>query len=124
MAEISTKKLIFVYNANSGIRNTVLDSAHKILSPKTYKCSLCDITYGTFVEKRNWKKFREKFTYKMEFLHKDEFKKQYASKFGYKFDFPVVLGTSNGNFEIFITKNELNGLANADELIRLIQSRV
>lgn len=60
----------------------------------------------------------------MEFLHKDEFKKQYASKFGYKFDFPVVLGTSNGNFEIFITKNELNGLANADELIRLIQSRV
>jgi hypothetical protein len=124
MSEIRTQKLIFVYNANAGIRNTVLDSAHKILSPKTYECSLCDITYGAFMEKRIWKKFREKFDYKMEFLHKDEFKKQYASKFGYKFKFPVVLGTSNGNFEIFISKSELNGLANADELIRLIQSRI
>ena len=124
MSEISTKKLIFVYNANSGIRNTVMDSVHKILSPQTYECNLCDITYGRFMENRIWKKFREKSTYKMEFLHKDEFKKQYASKFGYKFDFPIVLGTSNGNFEIFISKNELNGLANADELIRLIQSRI
>jgi len=37
--------LIFVYNANGGLVNSWLDTAHKIVSPSTYSCSLCAITF-------------------------------------------------------------------------------
>ncbi len=30
-------KIVFVYNANSGLMNTVLDIGHKIISPDTYE---------------------------------------------------------------------------------------
>ncbi len=118
------EKLILVYNADSGLRNMIIDGAHKIFSPSTYECNLCDITFGAFTENRIWKKFREETLLEMEFLHKDEFKKQYASKFGYKFDFPIVLAISKNNLEVFITTDELNELESAEELISLIRSRI
>lgn len=118
------EKLIFIYNANSGIRNKVIDSAHKILRPSTYPCKLCDLTYGAFKENRSWREFRKESTFEMEFLHKDEFKRQYASKFGHKFDWPIVLSSSNEDFEVFISCDEMNGLASAKELIHLIHSRI
>ena len=117
------QKLIFVYNADSGLQNMIIDSAHKIFSPSTYECNLCDITFGAFTENKIWKKFRQKTSLKMEFLHKDEFKSQYASKFGHEFNYPIVLITANENLEVFIKTGELNKLRNAEDLIELIQQR-
>ena len=79
------QKLLFVYNANSGTRNAILDSMHKVFSPKTYNCKLCDITFGVFSENKTWRRFREDNQHQMVFLHKDEFAKGYKSKFGHKF---------------------------------------
>ena len=59
MDNADTQKLIFIYNADSGLRNMIVDSAHKILSPDTYTCSLCDIAFGAFTENSVWKKFRK-----------------------------------------------------------------
>lgn len=117
------QKLIFIYNANSGIRNALLDGAHKILSPDTYECSLCDITYGAFTENGTWKKFRKETSMEMEFLHKDEFAREYASKFGHKFTFPIILAVSGKGLEVFVKTEELNSLQNAESLIDLIQER-
>lgn len=124
-------KLIFIYNANSGKLNAYIDSLHKIFSPKTYPCSLCDITYGIFREKEIWKRFRavpsgrqESKNIDMEFLHIDEFEKAYKSKWLQKFDYPVVLTTENQNLEIFISKEELNGMQSPEELIGLIEQRL
>lgn len=119
-----TQKLIFIYNADSGLRNMIVDSAHKILSPDTYACSLCDITYGAFTENSVWKKFRKEMNLEMQFLHKDEFSKAYASKFGHKFTFPIVLAESNSGLEVFIKTEELNGIENPEALIALIQQRI
>lgn len=116
-------KLLFIYNANSGKINGYLDALHKIVSPKTYDCNLCDITYGVFSENKVWKKFRTSCSLTMEFLHRDEFLKQYASKFGSKHTFPVVLIQNKGELELFISTEELNGLKNAGELIDLISER-
>ena len=41
-------KLIFIYNADSGLFNTVTDIAHKIFSPETYSCNLCALTHDYF----------------------------------------------------------------------------
>ena len=49
-------ELIFIYNANSGVVNSLIDWAHKIISPDTYKCSLCSITYNNSDKKNEWSK--------------------------------------------------------------------
>tara|TARA_R110002167_G_scaffold36686_10_gene115884 strand:+ start:1145 stop:1531 length:387 start_codon:yes stop_codon:yes gene_type:complete len=118
------ESLIFIYNADSGLRNMILDGAHKIFSPETYTCSLCGITYGAFAENKRWKKFREEHKSIMKFLHKDEFNKQYASKFGHRFSFPIVLITGKNGFEVLIKTEELDALEDVGALIGLIEKRI
>lgn len=117
------QKLILVYNADSGIRNLIFDGAHKILSPSSYQCSLCNITYGAFREYGIWKKFRIESNLQMEFLHKDEFAASYKSKFGHKFSFPIILQETNNVLEVLIKTEELDAIGNAKELICLIEMR-
>jgi hypothetical protein len=116
-------RLIFIYNADSGVRNSLLDGAHKALSPNTYQCNLCDLTYGVFKERKAWKKYREEMAWNTEFLHRDEFKKQYASKFGHKFEFPIVLIALDDELQVFISARELNELETMEALINLINKR-
>ena len=40
----------FIYNAKSGLANSIFDLAHKLISPDTYECNLCKITHGAFTE--------------------------------------------------------------------------
>ncbi|WP_298479258.1 GTPase [uncultured Maribacter sp.] len=117
------EKLIFVYNANSGWHNSVLDSLHKVVSPNTYACSLCDVTYGAFSENEIWKKFRERSTVKMEFLHKDEFVKKYKVPKVNVYDYPVILKSVNGELESFVNANEINDLKKAQDLINVLQAK-
>lgn len=123
MEKAQEQKLIFIYNADSGLRNLIVDGAHKILSPKTYECSLCAITFGAFTEDSIWKKFRNETRLQMDFLHRDEFNKAYASKFGHKFTFPIVLGETNKGLEVFIRTEELYRLETAEGLIALLKER-
>ncbi|MUH35992.1 GTPase [Zobellia amurskyensis] len=123
MKDSNIQKLIFIYNADSGLKNSLIDSAHKILSPSTYDCNLCDITFGVFTENKIWKKFREETDLEMEFLHKNEYKTQYASKFGSKFTFPVILAQVNNDLQVFLGTDEMNDLENAESLMKIIQER-
>lgn len=116
-------KLIFVYNADSGRKNALVESFHKLISPQTYNCSLCNLTYGVFTENKNWKEFRKSSEIAMEFLHRDEFLKQFASKFGAKFNLPVVLIENKGELEMFISDQEINEIKSVKEFIDLINSR-
>ncbi|MFD2587684.1 GTPase [Croceitalea marina] len=123
MKKKTQQKIVFVYNANSGARNAFMDSMQKVFSPSTYDCKLCDITYGVVSENRTWKKFRQNYQHKMVFLHKDEFAKMYASKFGYKFEFPIVLIEGGNGLEVLISKEEMGGLKTSHGLIRLLKER-
>ena len=111
------QKLLFVYNAHSGKLNAVLDAGHKLLSPSTYQCSLCSLTYGAFSEKKEWKSFREKADVPMEFLHIDDFEAQYASKFRAKFNYPIVLAEADGDLQVIMSSEKLNSLENVEMLI-------
>ncbi len=117
------QSLIFVYNANSGAVNALLDTAHKIVSPDTYECSLCALTFGNFKENITWKAFRESANVEMLFLHKNEFLKQYRSKWLPKYDFPIVLMKVDDQLEAFVTKKELNLVESTESLISLINNR-
>ena len=105
-------KLIFVYNADSGLMNTLLDIGHKALSPQTYECNLCGLTFGLIGEHKQWKQFREESNTEMEFLHRDEFEQKYDSQFKY----PVIL-KKDKNLSVAISQAELNQIKTLDELI-------
>jgi len=117
-------KLIFVYNADSGLKNAVLDSAHKILSPKTYQCRLCDLTYGAFKEKKAWKKFRKETDIEMKFLHADEFENLYKSKFRPAFELPVVLIENQYDLDVLISSKGFEKIKTCDELIKKLKGLV
>lgn len=70
-------KLIFVYNADGGIINMVIDLIHKNVSPGTYQCSLCAVTWDNRGMKREWKQFVSQLGREVEFLHRDELAKKY-----------------------------------------------
>lgn len=116
-------KLLFIYNAGSGNINASLDVLHKVFSPSTYTCNLCRITHGILEEDKTWKAFRKPAKHSMEFLHKGEFQKQYKSKFGHRFTFPIVLAATSNGLEVFISTAEINALERPEELIRLIEER-
>lgn len=117
-------KLLFVYNATSGSIQALLDSAHKLLRPKTYDCKLCEVTFGVFTEKELWKNFRETSEIDMVFLHKDEFLKQYRSKWLPKYNFPIVLVEGKEALEIFMTPEDFEEIETASDLIREIEVRL
>lgn len=117
------EKLLFIYNANSGKLNASLDVLHKAFSPSTYNCNLCSITHGILQENETWKAFRKSGKEPMEFLHIDEFQKQYKSKFGHKFSFPIVLAATENGLEVFISSEEINAIGQPEELIELIKER-
>lgn len=110
-------KLIFVYNADSGLLNTLLDIGHKVLKPETYACKLCSLTYGNFTENRKWKDFRENSANEMEFLHKDEFREKY----GQEYPCPVILFHSE-TLEVALSKEDLEDFQSLDELITAIEA--
>lgn len=116
-------RLIFVYNADSGTINAILDSLHKVASPNSYDCNLCALTFGSFTENKTWKNFREHSEIAMEFLHKDEFLDQFGSKWLPEYTFPIILVAQNGELEVFLNSNELNKLETAEALIREITKR-
>ncbi len=98
------KTLIFVYNADSGLWNGALDVMHKVFSPKTYSCNLCGITYGALSVKKEWAEFIEKLPLETDFLHRDEFQKQFDNKA----ELPAVFLTENDAIEPFISAQEMN----------------
>ena len=111
-------KLVFVYNADSGFLNTLLDIGHKIVKPETYSCNLCNLTFGNFRENAKWKQFRESTEIEMEFLHRDEFEEKY----GLNLPCPVILkDTGIGGLEVAIPRERLESFKSLDELIEAVQ---
>lgn len=113
------KLLIFVYNADSGIFNSLSDTAHKIISPSTYQCNLCKITYGIINEKDEWKSFILRLPYKIKFLHRNEFNKKYP---GTKEKLPAIFEISNNKPMLVISADKINKCKNLSDLKSLVTS--
>lgn len=114
-------KLIFIYNADSGLINTVKDFWHKALRPSTYPCNLCQTTFGIFGAKKEWKTFINDLGIEAEFLHKDEFLE--------KFDvndakYPSAYILKSGNLTLFISETEMNKVATLTEIEDLVSSKL
>jgi len=121
MNKIDNKKLVFVYNADSGIINLAKDFWKKILQPSKYECNLCFQTFGAFSMKKDWKEFIDNLEIKAEFLHRDEFKEKYDLKDA---KYPSAYLNENDKLTLLISKSEMDSIKNLDEMEALVLSKV
>lgn len=112
------KKLVFVYNADSGIMNAVKDAFNKTLRPKTYQCNLCAVTFGPVSMKSKWKNYIESLDTEVEFLHKDEFIDQFKLE---NISFPAGFLVTGAEPDLLITKEEIDRCKTVEDLISLIE---
>ncbi|GAB7027201.1 hypothetical protein JCM15764A_24490 [Geotalea toluenoxydans] len=113
--------IIFVYNADSGLFNTLTDIAHKVFSPETYSCNLCAITHGNFGMRQEWKDFLETLEISMQFLHRDEFHERYGMQ---GLALPAVLVQEGGQLRLLVSADEIGRCADMADLKGLLQEKL
>lgn len=113
--------LIFAYNADGDLFSSLSDSIHKIISPKTYTCNLCAITYGAFYMKKEWKSFIENIPFQTQFLHRDEFRKKYPQN---REALPSVFIKKNEALILIIPNKEINKCKTLKDLKLLVNSKI
>ncbi len=113
--------LVFVYNADSGLFNTLTDIAHKTFAPETYSCNLCAITYGAFGMRAEWKEFIESLDCGLEFLHRNELFDRYGIA---STDLPALFLKQADRMDLWIAAAEINACATMTELKQLIVTKL
>ena len=131
--EEKTRKLIFVYNANAGgPLKGFKDTLHKTFRKSTYECNLCQVTFGAFGMKKDWKnfvkkeidnpvEFMKKDKFKFELIHRDEFEDKYVVE---KAKFPSAYIEKDKGLEVFIQQEEMNAVKTIEELKDLVNKRL
>jgi hypothetical protein len=113
--------LVFVYNADSGLLNALNDGILKILSPDSYDCRLCGLTFGVMSMKSPWRTFISGLGVPVEFLHRDEFQERYVLKDA---EFPSAYIIEGEELKTFISMEEMNGLGSLEELMDFVKVRL
>lgn len=115
-------RLLLVYNADGGIINALKDAIHKQISPSTYPCSLCALTYGAVSMRGEWKRFLDSLRMEIVFHHRDDFAAAFP---GHSFQLPAILLSENGNPpHVLIPTEELGVMEDAAELIDRVGERL
>ena len=111
--------LLFVYNADSGIFNTLTDIAHKMFSPDTYECNLCAITHSHFSMRTAWADYLETLNANLEFLHRDELINQYGEQ---NASLPAIFFVAdNKKLELAVDSDKINKCKTIEDLQTAIQ---
>ncbi len=105
--------LLFVYNADSGIANALLDTGHRILRPGDYPCPLCMVTYGAFGMKSDWKRYIAGLPYPVTFLHKNKIPKHLLIVIK---DFPCLVLQEDERTSILINGEEFRAIRDLNTL--------
>lgn len=107
------KEIVFVYNANKGVGSAALDWLHKAVSPETYQCDLCSLTYGNFGMKKEWSEFISSLPYPTKFLYRQDLSDYYEPLM--KEALPLVaLDLGDGKFDILISADEMKNMSLED----------
>ena len=109
--------LIFVYNARSGVFNTLIDYFDKMVSPSTYECSLCSLTYNNYGQVKAWKKFIQSLNIPIYFKYSDHLSEIGLDK---ETKLPIVVNT---DLNVVASAEEINQCETIGALIELIRKR-
>ena len=117
---MSNPQLIFVYNANGGLFSRLTDFAHKIVSPSTYACNLCALTYGSFTVQEEWRSFIESLPLKTVFMYRDQFEQKY----GLHVNLPIVCLDTNDSIREIISSAEIADCKILEQLKELVKEKL
>ena len=123
----SGNRLVFVYNAKSGVVNGIFDYVHKFVSPSTYSCNLCSLTYDNLGKKNEWANYLNNLSINVIFAYKDNINSQKDAFLINYLDFiqPPCVFIIKDSIQIeIINKKEMNKLNNLDELKFLLNNQL
>jgi hypothetical protein len=115
-------QLIFVYNADGGAFNAIMDSAHKLFAPATYQCSLCAITHGLLTMRREWKDSMRDLPYETRFYHRDDFRQEWPNQHS---KLPAIfMLDEDGSLQTIISAEELDQHSSIAQLTAQLGRRI
>lgn len=119
---MTKKQLIFVYNADGGTFNAIMDSVHKLFAPSTYQCSLCAITDGMLTIRREWKDYLPNLPYEARFYHRDGFRQEWPNQ---NAKLPAIfMQEEDGSLRTVIGAEELDQQSSIAQLTAILGRKI
>ncbi len=119
---MKAEKLIFVYNADDGVLNSIMDAAHKLFAPSTYQCALCVITHGALTMRSEWKEYMSNLPYETRFYYRDSFRKDWPTV---NADMPAIFfQTKEGKLSLLVPKEDLESISSVAQLAAILGRRM
>ncbi len=118
---MSTPQLVFVYNAEAGLVQGMLDSLHKTLSPDTYECALCAITHGFFTMDKKWRAYLKALPIEAAFFHRSDFKETFP---GADVELPAILIARGQEIMPLVTAPEMVKIKSVDDLCAVLDEKL
>jgi hypothetical protein len=119
---MSGERLIFVYNADGGLLNALKDAWHKAVSPDTYQCSLCAVTYGAVSMRPKWKAYLRTLPFPAVFMHRDEWREAFPQSTE---DLPAVFLQGGDELpRLLVPAAKVNGVETLDDMTALIDDSI
>ena len=112
--------LVFIYNARSGNLQALLDLVHKTLSPATYRCALCQLTY-TFRMRQQWREYLEGLSWDIEFRYFDQLVEEERMLAG---TLPACLLNSGNRRQLLLDADMINGCQDVAGLIAVLEEQL
>lgn len=107
------RKLLFVYNGDSGLVNSVLHLMHKTFSPSTYECRLCALVYNGISLDKGWRAYMAQLDVDVSYCHRDTLRADH----GLSFDaYPLVLEQSASGHRVLMSARDFDAVKDLDDL--------
>ena len=116
--------MVFVWNADAGWQHALLDSLHKVVSPQTYSCKLCQLTYGIAGPKTRWSRFLKTIEHPIEFYHRDEFQGTPMAQQLPGLELPAVLVYRAEKWQLFLSRSEIEQFQDLEALLAELNNRI
>ncbi len=115
--------LLIVYNADRGFFNAISASTHKLLSPKTYECPLCQHTFGITGMLQPWKEYLDMQPLPVSFTHRNDFHKDYPRHASLTLPAILLIDPEKGVTPVLESKSVRNA-KNLSHLISLMEEQL
>jgi len=116
--------LVFVWNADTGWHNALMDSLHKVISPQTYSCTLCQLTHGLAGPKNQWSAFLKTIDRPAECYHRDEFQRTPIAEQFPSLELPAVLIATSDRWQILLSRDEIGQCKDLEALLGALKKRI
>ena len=113
-------RLVFVYNADGGLRSALRDVVHRVARPATYPCALCKVTYGATGMDRRWRAYTSGLALPVEFWHRDELRRSRPDLAG--IELPAAVLLEAGQARVVVPAERMRSATTVEELIGLVDT--